>query len=154
MGSLVVSSPFLSASYCPNTALTCCSLVLAFTLPQCFSYKALLCDISCVWYFGTSWIRETSQSRTRCWTNTHLTLFGTYLCEYWLLTRYGMKKRFVPTMAFSDKTKSVGLYYESSFLIESYLCSFITYCFPSIQAVTTAMKTWIQKSSVGFSLIT
>lgn len=50
MGSLVVSGPFLSASYCPNAALTCCSLVLTLALLWYVSYKALLCDISCIGY--------------------------------------------------------------------------------------------------------
>ena len=37
----MVSIPFPSASYLPNAAFTCRSLVLILALPQCISYVAL-----------------------------------------------------------------------------------------------------------------
>lgn len=138
------SDPFPSASDPPNAAFTWCSLVLILALPQSISYVA----------FGVAFLAsgklpepeepgpDSEGTRRSPWVAfTHMNT--DFLQD--IKTR-GMKKRLVQLRRFSDKTESAGVYCKSSFLTESYLCSFITYCFPNIQAITAAMKTWIQKA--------
>lgn len=149
----MVSGPYSSASYCPNAALTCCSLVLTLALLQCISYKS---PVFCVTFlvFGTLFepkkLLKTGPDIAR--THSLPCLVFTYVNTDYL--KIWNEKDICPTMAFLRHDQDCWFILRIKFPFGDILCSFITYCFPSSQAVTTAMKTWIQKSSVGSSLIT